>query len=144
MLSLLNRDMPHLRHLAIVFQLVLTAGISAQNLVETYSPDPVRSKKFLPFLATRHGGPQGLQQWKEENQILYFKELWYFTESFEIVHGHSLSGARFDESGVDITRFEHLRLNDRDTILTMPGFSDGLRLFARKSLLHLPAYAKGK
>ena len=119
-----------------LFSLAQTKDISG------FSPAPVKVQAYSPYLAVRHGGPSELEKWKAANPAQYRKEIWYFTESFSIVKGHQQEGIELPEGMLDITRFEHARLAERDTVLLLPGFRDGLKLLAADKLLYFPDYAK--
>jgi hypothetical protein len=124
-----------------VFLLLLSGSVNAQALSpDQLKPDPQKEKMYLPYLATRHGGPEGLAQWKSSNTIQYYKELWYFCESFSVKRDHLPEGLTLDESIIDITRFEHLRKNDEPAVVVLPGFRDALVLKPGSQLIHKPAY----
>lgn len=123
-----------------VFISALTKAQQADPAI--YTPDPNKTVKFEKYLATKHGGPEGLESWKLSNRVLYFKELWYYCESFSVVRNHRSDGISLTEEFIDVSRYEYMRAEDRDTVILLPGFRDGLKLTARKDLLHLPDYAK--
>ena len=115
-----------------VFSFSQSAGI------ENFTPDPVKEKKFLPYLAVHHGGMQAIDTWKQSNTIQYYKELWYYTESFYIKRNHLGSGITLDESIIDISRFEHHRKSDQEEIVVLPGFKDALVLLPANKLIYKP------
>src|SRR5215213_3212212 len=71
--------------------------------------NPDKVQKFTPYLAARHGGGDDFLKWKENNKMLYAKEMWYFTESWYVKRNYTGEGVVLNEEITDITRFEHLR-----------------------------------
>lgn len=118
--------------------LIGSGNLSAQ--VSSLEINPQREKMFIPYLAARHGGPEGLTKFKEENHYQYLKELWYFTESFYVQRNHFGSGIELNEEIIDITRFETNRKPHEDVYLQLPGFKDALVLKATDKLLYKPDY----
>jgi hypothetical protein len=113
-----------------------------QGSLSGFTPDPVKVQMFSPYLAAHYGGQQGLEALKSSDRFLYFRELWYFTESFSIVRNHLSQGITLDESIIDISRFEGQRKYDEEVIVILPGFKDALKLMPGKQLLHKPDYAR--
>jgi hypothetical protein len=106
----------------------------------SFTVSPEREKQFGIYLATRHGGPEGLAEFRKADSKQYLKELWYFSESFYVERNHLPEGIAFDESAIDITRFEHLRKPNEDAIVIMPGFKDVIVLLAGNKLFYKPDY----
>jgi hypothetical protein len=109
---------------------------------EAFRPDPEREKMFLPYLAVRHGGLPEIESWKASNRILYYKELWYYTESFRVRRDHLPEGVTMDEAMIDISRFESYRLPDKEAIVELPGYRDVLVLIPASQLKYKPEYVK--
>jgi hypothetical protein len=95
---------------------------------------------YSKYLATRHGGETGLEQFKTENKYAYMQEMWYFTESFYIKRNHSTEGVSINADIVDITRFEQYRKANEEAIVEIPGFKDALILLPTKNLIYKPNY----
>lgn len=106
--------------------------------VENIKPDPKKEAMFLPYLAVRHGGPATLQEWKKSNTLQYYKELWYYCESFYVKRDYLSTGVNLDESIVDISRFESSRKPNEESIVVLPGFKDALVLLPSNQLLYKP------
>ncbi len=105
---------------------------------EDIKPDPKKEAMFLPYLAARHGGPASLQEWKKDNTLQYYKELWYFCESFHVKRDHLSQGISLDESIIDISRFESSRKATEEAIVVLPGFKDALVLLPTSQLIYKP------
>lgn len=114
-------------------------GIVNPDLVK---PNPEKEKKFAPYLAVRHGGMLELEKWRQSNTVQYYKELWYFCESFYVKRDNSIQGIMLDESIIDIARFEYLRKENEEQLIELPGFKDALVLLPRNKLIYVPDYAK--
>jgi hypothetical protein len=108
------------------------------NTPETLKPNPEKEKMYSPYLAIRHGGPQGLEAWKKSNTVQYYKELWYFCESFYVKRNHLKEGIELNEAIIDISRFEASRKENEEAIVLLPGFKDALVLLPAKSLVYKP------
>jgi hypothetical protein len=117
-------------------------SLAQSSPFDPYMVSPQKEQAYLPYLAARHGGPEALLRWKQENRLQYRKELWYFAESFEIKRNHVQDGIVLDAAVIDISRFEHFRLAAADTTIVIPGYRDGLFLQAANKLLHKPEYVK--
>jgi hypothetical protein len=124
----------------ILFACAIFLSLNAQAQLSGFTITPGSEAKFSPYMAARHGGDAGLAAFKQSNTNLYFKELWYFSESFYVKRNHLAEGVAIDESMIDITRFEHLRQINADQIVTFPGLKDALILTARSRLLYHPNY----
>jgi hypothetical protein len=103
-----------------------------------YTPNPVREAMFLPYLAVRHGGTPVIEEWKKNNTVQYYKELWYYTESFYVRRDYLSKGEPLNESIIDISRFENSRKSDDEAIVILPGFKDVLVLQPLNKLLYYP------
>lgn len=99
--------------------------------------DPIKEKKFLPYLELRHGGAEATKKWKEENKYEYVKQMWYFTESFKIKRNAQTTGVTIDEAGIDITRFEAERKANEETVINLPGFKDAIVLLPSKDCFYI-------
>ena len=126
-----------------IFLLVLATGAShtcfAQvNTPGELKPNPAKEQMFLPYLGVRHGGPQGLAAWKKDNVLQYYKELWYYTESFYVKRNHLPDGVVLNEEIIDISRFESSRHAHDEAIVILPGFKDALVLLPTDKLVYKP------
>lgn len=95
-------------------------------------------KKFTPYMMFRHGGPDGVAEFKKTNPQLYAKELWYYAESFYVKRDHLAQGVTLDESIIDISRFENQRQANQEAIVMLPGFKDVLVLLPTNQLIYKP------
>lgn len=132
-----------LRDNLLVFCLVCVVSVlGAQNnslvSVNDIQPDPKKEAMFLPYLAVRHGGPASLQEWKKSNTVQYYKELWYYCESFYVKRNHLSQGVSLDESIIDISRFEASRKPNEEATVILPGFKDALVLLPTNQLVYKP------
>lgn len=128
--------------LFLAYFLVLTSFFCGAQTISPnqLKPNPEKEKMYLPYLAARHGGPEMLAEWKKSNTLLYYKELWYFTESFYVKRNHMAEGATLNESIIDISRFESHRKNGESVIVELPGFKDVLVLTPTEKLIYKPEY----
>ncbi len=98
--------------------------------------DPIKEKKFLPYVETRHGGPEQFAKWKEENKFQYVKEMWYMSESFYVKPDHFSEGAPLDIAIIDVVRFENQRKQNEETIITLGGIKDAIVLLPTSKLFY--------
>ncbi len=99
--------------------------------------DPIKEKKFLPYVETRHGGPEVFAKWKEDNKFQYIKEMWYMSESFSVKRNHSSEGITLNEEIIDVVRFESQRKENEEVIIVLPGFKDAIVLMPTNKLFYL-------
>jgi hypothetical protein len=132
--------MKHFLFITTILFSTLFVSAQEQTDISSLKPDPVKEQQFLPYLSVRHGGPVAMQKWKESNTALYYKELWYYTESFHIVRNHRQEGIKLDEAGIDISRFESYRKENETYYLLLPGFRDAIVLTAKNKLKFKPDY----
>jgi hypothetical protein len=111
-----------------------------QKELSGLKPNPEKELKFAPYLATRHGGLERMEEWKKSNTVLYYKELWYFAESFYVKRNYLQEGVVLDESMIDISRFESSRKANEEAIVVLPGFKDALVLIAADKLIYKPEF----
>lgn len=100
--------------------------------------NPEKIIKFGPYVEYKHGGKEDFPKWKENNKLLYTKEMWYYTESFYVKRNHLNEGIVLNEEIIDISRFEAQRKEDVETIVVLPGFKDVLVLMPAKDLIYKP------
>lgn len=116
--------------------------LNAQNegpaSTASLKPDPAKETMYLPYLAVRHGGMASVQEWKKSNTVQYYKELWYYCESFYVKRDHLQSGVTMDASMIDISRFESSRKATEEAIVVLPGFKDVLVLLPSNKLIYKP------
>jgi hypothetical protein len=135
--------MTRTNHIALTLCLIVLSFCSfsqEQTVFPNIHPSPEKEVKFTPYLAARHGGPVALEEWKKSNTVLYYKELWYFCESFYIKRDHLREGIVLDESIIDITRFESNRKNNEEAVVVLPGFKDALVLLPSDKLIYKPEF----
>ncbi len=121
-----------------LFSLATIPLFSQLDDITKFKPNPEKEKQFLPYLAVRHGGLSSIEEWKKNNTVLYFKELWYYSESFYIKRNHYDNGVILDESIIDISRFEYARKENEEAIVTLGGFRDVIVLLPKTKLLYKP------
>ncbi len=130
----------------LLFLFILFGFCSVYNsqtiVTDDLKPDPEREKMFFPYLATRHGGPESTLTWKESNTIQYYRELWYYCNSFTVRKDYFNEGGALTESIIDISRFESQRKRNEDAIVVLPGLKDVLVLFPEKELIYKPEYVR--
>ena len=119
----------------IFFYIFSEAQITSPNDLK---PNAEKEKKFLPYVAILHGGIEKLEAWKQENTYQYFKELWYYTESFYISRNYLKEGLVLNEEIIDISRFELNRKQSEESIVIIPGFKDVLILYPSNKLIYKP------
>ena len=119
----------------IFFYVFSEAQITSPNDLK---PNAEKEKKFLPYVAILHGGIEKLEAWKQENTYQYFKELWYYTESFYISRNYLKEGLVLNEEIIDISRFEFNRKQSEESIVIIPGFKDVLILYPSNKLIYKP------
>jgi hypothetical protein len=119
----------------IFFYIFSEAQITSPNDLK---PNAEKEKKFLPYVAILHGGIDKLEAWKQENTYQYFKELWYYTESFYISRNYLKEGLVLNEEIIDISRFEFNRKQSEESIVIIPGFKDVLILYPSNKLIYKP------
>ena len=119
----------------IFFYIFSEAQITSPNDLK---PNAEKEKKFLPYVAISHGGIEKLEAWKQENTYQYFKELWYYTESFYISRNYLKEGLVLNEEIIDISRFEFNRKQSEESIVIIPGFKDVLILYPLNKLIYKP------
>jgi hypothetical protein len=119
----------------IFFYIFSEAQITSPNDLK---PNAEKEKKFLPYVAILHGGIEKLEAWKQENTYQYFKELWYYTESFYISRNYLKEGLVLNEEIIDISRFEFNRKQSEESIVIIPGFKDVLILYPSNKLFYKP------
>lgn len=122
--------------LLVVFFLLGYSGVSYSQLDIKLNPEKV--KQFLPYLKWKHGGEVGFPSWKENNKLLYAQEMWYYSESFYVKRNVTNDGYTLDESMIDITRFEHKRIQTEEVVIPMPGYKDALVLLPENKLIYKP------
>jgi hypothetical protein len=117
------------------------AQLSGPN-IDTYKPDPKKEAMYLTYLAVRHGGIADIEKWKQSNTVLYYKELWYYSESFSVKRNYLAEGVKMDEAGIDISRYENSRKENEEVVLILPGYKDVLVLLPSNRLIFKPDYLK--
>lgn len=118
--------------------LVSFVSISQTTIADDLRPNPEKEKKFGVYLAMIHGGLENIEKWKQENTLLYYKELWYYCESFYVKRNYYDTGETMNDAMIDIGRFERNRKIDTEAIVTIPGFRDVLVLLPTNKLIYKP------
>ena|ERR1041385_7858647 len=100
--------------------------------------DPAKVEKFGAYVKYKHSYAPGFDVWKENNKLLYAKEMWYYTESFYIKRDYFPEGITLNEEIIDISRWEKQRSQTEEVIVKMKGFKDALVLIPGNKLIYKP------
>lgn len=120
-----------------LFALLIFGSVGYSQITEL-KLNPERVKLFLPYVEWKYGGAEVFPEWKNNNKMLFAKEMWYYTESFYIKRNVSAEGVTIQEEIIDITRFESHRKQNEEAVLLLPGFKDALVLIPAKDLIYKP------
>ena len=139
-MALTEIKVPFKLFLIAAFTIITSLSYSQAEPVslESLKPDPKKEQMFLPYLAVRHGGIPAIAAWKENNTYQYYKELWYYCESFYVKRDHVSTGVVLNEEIIDISRFESSRKENEEAIVVLPGFKDALVLLPASKLVYKP------
>ena len=129
--------------LLITLSLLTISSIKSQTIdLGKLRVDPIKEKMYSPYVEYRHGFDadvitRSFQKWKEDNKYQYLKELWYYSESFYVIHHVNDEGITIDESTIDISRFDSVRdlTNEVSIPLNGAGFNDTIVLLPINKLL---------
>lgn len=121
--------------LAFVFSLMTFCLFSQTGSDSTFAEN---ERKFSPYMATVHGGPKGLAEFKKSNREKYDKELWYYSSSFYIKRNYKEEGVPMNEAGFCISRYEEYRKVTEESFVVIPGYRDVLVLLPANKLLYKP------
>lgn len=123
-----------------LFLVVAFIGLSQSYFAQVNSLElnPENEKNFIPYMLYRHGGRDGLAEFKKNEPHQYLKELWYFSESFYVKKDHLPNGAPLTKSTIDISRFETARKANEEAIVELPGMKDALVLLPLNQLIYKP------
>ncbi len=117
----------------LIFLLISILG-NAQ-VPEDIKLNSAKIQMFEPYIAFKH---TDFKTWKENNKLIYWKELWYYTESFYVKRNYLKDGEVLNESIVDISRFEYLRKESEESIVELTGFKDVIVLIPNNKLIYKP------
>lgn len=110
--------------------------------VSAYKPTPEAEKMYSPYIMAKKmiNDVPTFEKWKESNKIQYFKELWYYSKSFTVIHHVNDEGITIDESIIDISRFDWVRDSVKEIYipLTESGYNDTIVLLPINKLLYKP------
>jgi hypothetical protein len=115
-----------------------TSFLSFSQQTDEIKLNAGKVKMFLPYMEWMHGGKQAFPAWKNNNKMLYAKEMWYLSESFYVKRNVLPEGATLDESMIYISRFENQRKQDEEVTIPMPGFKDAIVLIPGNKLIYKP------
>lgn len=127
----------------LLLMFLLISFVSKSQDLTDLKLDANKVKKYTPYLVEKH---RDFNEWKKNNKMQYTKEMWYYTESFYVkrnyVKGVDASGVEatesMDESMIDVSRFEHLRKENEEAIVTIAGFKDVIVLLPSNKLIYKP------
>jgi len=131
-----------MKNLILIILSLFTITIKSQtnNSVnwEKLKIDPIKEKMFLPYVEYNHSFEQEFQTWKKENKFQYIKEIWYYSESFYVIHHVNDEGVTIDESTIDITRFDYVRDKTKEVNVSLigAGFNDTIVLLPANKLIY--------
>jgi hypothetical protein len=126
------------RTLLLTFGLLVSfSAFSQQPDWSKVKIDPIKEKKFLPYIETRHGGPEAFAKWKVDNKFQYVKEMWYMSESFYVKQNHLSEGIALDIAIIDVVRLENQRKADEEVIVVFPGMKDAVVLLPANKLFYI-------
>ena len=125
-----------------IFLISFLTSFSQNDNLKSFQVINLDSNKvnmFVKYPRFKHDlQPGGFEQWKNDNPILYKKEMWYYTESFYIKRNFLPDGITLPEAAIDISRFESQRQTNAETTITLEGFKDVLVLIPGKDLIYKP------
>lgn len=127
----------------LLLMFLLISFVSKSQDLTDLKLDANKVKKYTPYLVEKH---RDFNEWKKNNKIQYTKEIWYYTESFYVkrnyIKGIDVSGVEatesMDESTIDVSRFEHLRKENEEAVVTIAGFKDVIVLLPSNKLIYKP------
>jgi hypothetical protein len=122
-----------------LFLLAFLMTLSFSSFSQDWSQvkiDPIKEKKYLPYVEMRHGGAEQFAKWKAENKYQYVKEMWYMSESFSVKRNHSAEGIALNEEIIDVVRFESQRKENEEVIITLAGYKDAIVLMPTSKLFY--------
>lgn len=67
----------------ILFFLLLISSVCKAQVDADFKLDATKAKKFIPYVAFKH---ENFNDWKNNNKMLYYKELWYETRQNRTRH----------------------------------------------------------
>lgn len=131
-----------MKKLIFLLSVFIAIGLKSQTLLTQeqslallkVKTDP-HSQKFDPYVRAKHGASFDFYKFKTENKIEYYKELWYYSQSFSIKRNHFSTGETIDETMIDISRFDSVRKEDSEETVIIPGFKDVVVLLPSKKLI---------
>lgn len=102
------------------------------------SVSPIKKAMFTPYVRLKHWDDKNYLSWQKENKSQFIKEFWYFAESFYVKRNYFNTGVELDEEIIDISRFEHYRKDNEETIVPIKIFKDAIVLLPKNKLLYKP------
>lgn len=126
-----------MRFLAFIL-FVFYFGAISQAQVNSLQISAEKEAMYSPFMYWRHGGKEGLAEFKQKEPHAYLKELWYYCESWQVAKDYAASGVALDLYVVDISRFEQYRKDSEPFYLVLPGYKDAIVLKPSKELIYKP------
>jgi len=115
-----------------------SSSFSQTDNIDQFRPDAEKEKKYMKYVAVGHGGLENIESWKNSNTVLYYKELWYYAESFYIKRNYLEQGESLDESIIDVSRWENQRDATVEKIIILPGYRDVMVLLPKNKLKFRP------
>ncbi|MBI2721987.1 MAG: hypothetical protein HYX39_07420 [Bacteroidetes bacterium] len=122
----------------IIFSLFILISLAVTSQTNEIKLNAEKIKKFEPYIHFKHTGYSSFNEWRENNKLLYTKEMWYYSESFYVKRNHLTEGVTLNEEIIDITRFESQRKANEEVTVILPGFKDALVLLPGNKLIYKP------
>jgi len=133
-----------MKKIIVLLFLSLTLGIKSQTKIPTNlihywdSTSKIKKAMFTPYVRLKHWDDKNYATWQKENKTQFIKEFWYFAESFYIKRNYFNTGVELNEEIIDISRFEHYRKDNEETIVPIKIFKDAIVLLPKNKLLYKP------
>jgi len=127
-----------MKKILITISLLFSLAVKSQTDFSEFKYDP-NSEKFIPYICQKLGiKKEEFSTWKKSNNLLFHKQLWYYSKSFYVKRNFYSEGEKLDESIIDISRFEYYRRDSTENTIVIPGFRDAIVLLPNNQLKYKP------
>jgi len=103
-----------------------------------FVPTEEIEKKYAPYVMIGHQNLTVFEEFKKSDRPKYLKELWYYSQSFYIRRNVFEKGVEMNDAIICISRYENLRKEKEEAVVTIPGFKDVLVLLPTNKLIYKP------
>ena len=131
-----------MKKLLILITMLITFALKGQSFYTTEQSQALLEIKndkcaqnFEPYVRAKHGASFDFENFKKNQKMEFYKELWYYSKSFYIKKNHLNSGISMDETMIDISRFDSSRKSDEESIVKIDGFKYVIVLLPTKKLI---------